>query len=148
LGHLKSSMYFRVRTGDEKSLNLVPGPWKDLNSDSEKKSLESPWIFQFEHFFYEILRKWLQYRRSYHLKLEKYIYIGGFGMFSGAAEELTVTFIPYRYARVRKIVAFVTVTINFFCAGNQQCFFNEQKQVYFFCQMALSGVIHALAQRI
>jgi len=45
----------RVRTGDEKSLNLVPSPWKVLNSDSEKKSLKSPWIFQFEDFFMKSL---------------------------------------------------------------------------------------------
>ena len=50
-------------------------------------------------------------------------------MFSGAAEELTVTFIPYQYARVRKIVVFATVTINFFCAGNQQ-FLSKSKCIF------------------
>ena len=51
--------FFRVRTGDEKSLNLGPSPWKVLNSDSEKKSLKSPWIFSIWVLLYEILSKCL-----------------------------------------------------------------------------------------
>jgi len=103
----------RVRTGDEKSLNLLPSPWKVLNSDSEKKSLKSPWIFQFEHFFYEILGKWLKYRRSYHLKLGKYIFWGFWYVYRWSRwVDSHFRTVPYRYAIVREIVAFANFTIN------------------------------------
>jgi len=111
----------------------VPSPWKVLNSDSEKKSLKSPWIFQFGHFFYEILGKWLKYRRSYHLKLEKNIYWGFWYVYRWSRQvDSHFRTLPYRYAIVREIVAFANFTIKFFLRRTTTDFFLKWAKISVF----------------
>ena len=99
--------------------------WKD----SEKKSLKIPWIFQFEDFFYEILGKWLKYRRSYHLKLENYIFWVFWYVYQWSRRvDSHFRTLPYRYAIVREIVAFANFTIKFYFALNNNRFFSKMSK--------------------
>jgi len=95
--------------------------WKD----SEKKSLKSPWIFQFEDFFYEILGKWLKYRRSYHLKLEKnifWVFLVCLSVKQTSRQSLSYATVPVRNSTGNSSVCKF---------HNQVGFFAEQQQIFF-----------------
>jgi len=84
------------------------------------KSLVNAWL---------ILGRWLKYRRSYHLKLEKNIYWGFWYVYRWSRRvDSHFRTVLYRYAIVREIVAFAIFTINYFLRQTTTDFFSKMSK--------------------